>query len=44
MIRLLASLFGSDPAASRAVDDALGEFLRGASDSDVAPEVLMKIL
>ena len=44
MIRPLASLFGSDPSASRSDDDVLGEFLRGASHSDVAPEILLKIL
>jgi hypothetical protein len=44
MIRLLASLFLSRAPASALSDDPLGELLRGARDTDVAPEVLLQIL
>jgi hypothetical protein len=44
MIRLLASLFPSRAHAAALGDDPLGELLRGARDTDVAPEVLLRIL
>lgn len=44
MIRLLASLFPSRAFAEAPGDDPLGEILRGARDTDVAPEVLLRIL
>lgn len=44
MIRLLSSLFPSRGPAAPLGDDPLGELLRGASDTDVAPEILLQIL
>lgn len=44
MIRFLASLFPSRAPAAALGDDPLGELLRGARDTDVAPEVLLQIL
>ena len=44
MIRLLVSLFPSRAHAAALGDDPLGELLRGARDTDAAPEVLLRIL
>jgi hypothetical protein len=44
MSRVLAELFDWGAPNPGWGEDALGEFLRGSGQSDVAPEVLLRIL
>jgi hypothetical protein len=44
MIRVIANLFRFDRPASGPDGDPLGEILRGARDSNLAPEILLRIL
>lgn len=44
MIRILARLLRWGASGAGQDADALGEFLRGTNQSDVEPEVLLRIL
>ena len=44
MSRILADLFRWRSPRAELCADPLGEFLRGTNQSDVAPEVLLRIL